>query len=42
MSCVWEATPVSSKLKRLKDLQVILNATVDETPDEEVGSQYAT
>jgi hypothetical protein len=42
MSCVWEATAVSSKLKRPRDLQVILNAAVDETPDEEVGSAYAT
>jgi hypothetical protein len=41
MSCVWESTPVSSKLKKPKDLQVILNAAVDETPDEEVGSAYA-
>ena len=39
MRCVWEAAPVSSKLKRPKDLQVILNVGVDETPDEEVAAR---
>jgi hypothetical protein len=36
-----EATLVSSKLKGLKDLQVIANESVDAAPDEEVGSSYA-
>jgi hypothetical protein len=42
LSCFSEATPVSSKLKMPTGLQVISNAAVDETPDEEVDFAYAT